>query len=458
MTRTAPPPEGRLAAPRRRRTVLGFVIALLAAAAVVVLYGTGAAGGQSETLSKFLVVVAVILVVSHLCGEVMRKIGQPPVLGEIVGGILLGPSALGLLWPGSSQWAGQDVLHSVDNVAQFGLVVFMFLLGCELRTGHRGGGRQIGAVIAGGMGLPFVAGIGLAFAAGPLFAGTGASTSHYVLFFGLAIAVTAVPVLARILVDLKVDRTEVGGLCMASAAIGDGLAWLVLAGLLAGTGKGHPGGLLVTGVLIALLVLVAFLGVRPLLARTLDRVKTDQVLTVILVVGAMLFAGLTQVMYLHPVIGAFLFGVVVPRGSPRVDRTCKQLQGFTVLILLPLFFAGVGLKTSIGMLGADLWPWLMFAAVVAVAVLSKVAGAAAGARLAGLNARRSLVVGMLMNCRGVTELVIAAIGLQAGMINEVCFTILVFMAVVTTATTGFAVRAAKRRGLMDDKGDAVVAA
>jgi len=238
MTRTAPPPEGRLAAPRRRRTVLGFVIALLAAAAVVVLYGTGAAGGQSETLSKFLVVVAVILVVSHLCGEVMRKIGQPPVLGEIVGGILLGPSALGLLWPGSSQWAGQDVLHSVDNVAQFGLVVFMFLLGCELRTGHRGGGRQIGAVIAGGMGLPFVAGIGLAFAASPLFAGTGASTSHYVLFFGLAIAVTAVPVLARILVDLKVDRTAVGGLCMASAAIGDGLAWLVLAACWRAPGRG----------------------------------------------------------------------------------------------------------------------------------------------------------------------------------------------------------------------------
>ncbi|MET7395834.1 cation:proton antiporter [Dactylosporangium sp. NPDC005572] len=428
------------------RTAWGVAAGLVVFAGAAALWGPDAlsprSGAPVDPLARFLLAVAVVLVVSHLFGHLLRRWGQPAVLGEILGGIVLGPSLLGLMWPGAVAWLfPAGVLDGLGKAAQLGLVVFMFLLGCELRLGRpeqdEAGAvrpRSVALVTVGGMGLPFLAGLGLAAAAGSRLSGTGGDGTAHRLFLGLALAVTALPVLARILVDLRLERTGVGALSLSAAAFGDAVAWLALTLIIAGAGGTadltHTAGLAVA------LALVTLLCVRPALRLLVDRVESTQLLTVVLVAGAVTYAALTQLIHLHPLIGAFLFGVAVPRGRPAVERLAGQLQGFTLTILLPLFFAGVGLTTSIGLLGGDAGRWLLFAVICVAAQLTKFAGAAGAARLAGLPAREAAQVGVLMNCRGVTELVIASVGLQAGLVNEFGFTILVLIAVLTTAVTG----------------------
>ncbi|MFE1150289.1 cation:proton antiporter [Streptomyces albidoflavus] len=428
-------------APARRPRLL--LAAAVLAAGTAVLVATGLFRGGTDTLwadplTRFLLAVTVILCVSHAFGELLGRIGQPPVVGEILAGLVLGPSVCGLLWPGATAWLfPPDVLSQVDKVAQLGLVVFMFLVGTEVRTGGVRTQGPLGAVVTGSMALPFVCGTGLALLFAPTLAGS-TTTTRFALFFGLAVSITAVPVLARILVDLDLDRTRVGSLTMTSAALGDGLAWLVLTVLLTGSGT-DGGALLTTAVWVLALVALTFLGVRPLLAALVPRLSDDRLLGAVLVAGALLWAVLTQVMHLHPVIGAFLFGTAVPQRLAAVERITTRLRGFTLVVLLPLFFAGVGVKTSLGSFGSSVGPWLMFAVVLVVAQLTKLAGAGGAARLAGVSARESWQIGVLMNCRGVTELIVATIGLQAGLINELCFAMLVLLALITTALTGVVV-------------------
>ncbi|QFU89736.1 cation:proton antiporter [Amycolatopsis sp. YIM 10] len=446
---TAEAGTARQATPARRRAWLriGTGLVILAAAVILLAPALFRTGREPVDLTtRFLLAVSVILLVSHLFGEVLRRLRQPPVLGEILGGLVLGPSVLGLVWPEAAAWLfPAGVVESLDKAAQLGLVVFMFLLGCELRTDRIRNRGAVGAVVVGGMGLPFVAGVGIALAAAPVLAGDRATTTMYALFVGLALAITALPVLARILLDLGQDRTGVGVLSISSAAIGDGLAWLVLTFILASTGDGDESGLEVAALAVAL-VLVTYLCVRPALAVLVRRMRSEQLLTVVLVAGAIGFSALTTTIHLHPVIGAFLFGTAVPRGSPTIDRISHRLQGFTLLILLPLFFAGVGLQTSIGLLGGDAGHWLLFAGILLAAQLTKLAGAGGGALLAGLPRGQALQVGVLMNCRGVTELVIATIGLGHGLISPLGFTILVLIAVITSAVTGVAMRYLLRTG------------
>lgn len=433
---------------RRRsvRTQVGAVTGLLVFGTAAVLWGPAllraeASRGEINPLARFLLAVAVVLLVCHVCGELMRRWGQPPVLGEIVGGLLLGPSALGLAWPAAQDWLFHaDVLVHLDRAAQLGLVIFMFLLGCELRTDMLRGPRVLGAVVAGSMGLPLIVGVGFALLFGGLLAGPTANAGAFVGFLGLALAITALPVLARILVDLRIDRTRVGVVAISAAAIGDGVAWTLLAVILAAsdvTGGGHAA--TTAGLAVAFVMFVG-LCVRPALAA-LDRYLgkrdgNEQVLLAVLVVGAIGSGAVSELIGLHPVIGAFLFGVAVPRRSPAVEQISRRIQGFTLAILLPLFFAGVGLKTSVGLLGSDPMHWVVFAAVLLIAVGTKFAGAGAGARLAGLPAADAMKIGVLMNCRGITELVVASIGLRYGLISPLGFTVLVLVAVITTAVTG----------------------
>jgi len=445
-----------------RRAWLGAAAGLLGLAGAAVAWGPGlfrgqARGGEVDPVARFLLAVALVLLVCHVFGELLRRWGQPPVLGEILGGLLLGPSALGLVWPAASGWLFRpDVLVHLDRAAQLGLVIFMFLLGCELRTdqlrgGQLRGARVLGLVVVGSMGLPLLAGIGFGLLSVGLLGGSGASASpvSFALFLGLALAITALPVLARILVDLRLDGTPTGVTALSAAAVGDGVAWTVLAVILAATGRTGTSAVATTAGLAVALVLFVALCVRPALAA-LDRyvsrrAGTEQLLLIALVVGAIGFSAITDLIGLHPVIGAFLFGVAAPRRSPVVAQIGRKIQGFTLAILLPLFFGGVGLKTSIGLLGAHLTHWLVFAAILLIAITTKILGAGGGARLAGLPGRDALHIGILMNCRGITELVVATIGLQYGLINTLGFTILVLVAVITTAATGPLMRVFARR-------------
>jgi Kef-type K+ transport system membrane component KefB len=411
--------------------VTGGLVVLVGAA---ILWGPSLVHGRpGDPVARFLFSVAVILLVCHVFGALLRRFGQPAVLGEVIGGLVLGPSVLGLVWPSSQGLLfPPPVLEALGYAAQLGLIVFMFLLGCELRTDSTGGGKLVGATVAGGMGLPFATGVAIALAAPSL----GSGSVAYVLFFGLALSITALPVLARILVDLGLSDTRLGATALSSAAIGDGVAWLVLTVILAGTGLSGTGDIATTAGLGAALMVATFLCVRPGLRTLVERTTSPQLLLGALVVGAIGYAGLTQLIGLHPVIGAFLFGVAVPRGAPVVTRLGEQLQGFTIAILLPLFFAGVGLSTSVGLLGTSATNWLLFAVVLAAAIAAKLVGAAGAARLAGLPTREAVRLGTLMNCRGVTELVVATIGLQYGLVSGLGFTILVLVAIITTAATG----------------------
>lgn len=421
----------------RARPAAGVAVGLLLLGGGVVLWaGDMSVARANDPITRFLVAVAAILIVAHACGHLARLAGQPPVLGEIIGGVLLGPSVLGALRPGAMGWLfpGQ-VMDALDKVGQLGLVVFMFLLGCELRTGTLPNRSAVGAVVIGGTALPMLAGIGLALTFGDRLAPGGAQTGPGVVFFGLALAVTALPVLAHILVGLGADRTPAGVLALSSSAIGDGLAWLVLTAILAGGPHRDGSDPLTTMLLVVVLVAVAVLVVRPLLAALLRRDPSQQLLTVLLIAAAIVFAVVTQSIGLHPLIGAFLLGAILPRGAPVVERISTQLQGFTLLVLLPIFFAGVGLSTSIGLVGSDPLNWLLLAATVVLAVLTKVGGVALGGRATGMAWSESVHVGVLMNCRGVTEIVLATVGLGAGLISELGFTVLVLVAIGTTALT-----------------------
>ncbi|XVV00856.1 cation:proton antiporter [Actinosynnema sp. CA-248983] len=416
-------------------TVVGALAAVVLGTALVLL-GGGAPHGV-DPAARLLLAVAVVLATCHLCGALLTRLGQPAVLGEVLGGILLGPSVLGALAPAAAAWLlPREVTAPLGVAAQLGLVTFMFLVGYGLRDElPRTGLRTVGVVTAGSVALPFAAGVAIAVPLAPHLAGADARPGGYPVFLGVALSITAVPVLARILTDLGLERSRVGAVALACAATGDGLAWAALTLVLAAA---TPASVWVTvGAGFSFLVFLRY-AARPLLARYARRAEHShtarRLLLPLLVVCASAAAGVTQSIGLHPVIGAFLLGTAVPR-TPLVDTARDQLQGFTVTVLLPLFFVGTGLATSIGLLGGSPTLWLVFAAVLVVACTAKFAGAGVAARLSGFTTGESMALGSLMNCRGVTELVIAGVGLEAGLINQTGFTVLVLVALLTTVIT-----------------------
>ncbi|MBF8188883.1 cation:proton antiporter [Nonomuraea sp. K274] len=402
-----------------------------------------------DPIARFLLAVAVIVLLSNLAGALLSRLRQPPIIGEILGGLLLGPSVLGAVWPAGREWIlPEQVLATLDLAAQLGLVTFMFLLGCELRLSTvRARQGLIASVVTLGMGLPFVAGTGIALLSGDMMRGPAGDGIAAPLFFGLALSITALPVLARILLDLGM-REGVGVLALACAAVGDVVMWgalTVLLAVLAVTGAGHA---LLTLGLGALLLAVTMLAVRPALAALVRRAGAENRFVLpVLVTGALIFAAASQLVGLHPLIGAFLFGTIVPRESAVVERIGHQLQGFTLMVLLPLFFAGVGLRTSVGLISGSAAHWLLFGAVLAIAVATKVLGGYGGARLGGLPRQDALRLGVLLNCRGVTELVVATIGYQYHLINELGLTVLTLVALITTAATAPVMRLLNTRSM-----------
>lgn len=406
--------------------------------------------GEIDVLTSFLLVVALILLCCHVLGSLLGRLRQPPVIGEILGGLLLGPSVLGAMWPsGHAALFPPGVLGALDLMAQLGLVVFVFLLGTEVRVEKLGlAGARVLGVLAGSMLLPFVAGVVVAPLVRERFAAPGAPATAYALFVGLAMSITALPVLARILTDLRLEGSPLGSLALTSAAFGDAVAWLVLIPILSAAGVGGADGGVLPLVLAVGLVVVAVTCVRPGLAVAVRFAsRTDggrRLLGPLLLAGAVAFASTAHVVGMHPLIGAFLFGLLVPRDALSAAGISAQLRGFTMWVLLPMFFADVGSDVSVGVLVGDATNWLLFLGVLAVAILPKFAGVLAGAYRTDLAQREKLALATLMNCRGVTELVMLSIGLHHGLISTTAFSVLVLVALVTTAMTSPAVQALLR--------------
>ncbi|TWV57371.1 cation:proton antiporter, partial [Streptomyces misionensis] len=395
----------------------------------------------ADPLSAVLIAVPVVILACRAGGALLQRLGQPAVVGEMCVGIMLGPTLLGRLWPAAEHWLlPPSVLPFTDVLGQLGLLVFMFLIGLELDLGvlrgHRGTAMAIGqASIA----LPLLLGAGLGLAMYGSQAPEHVGRLPFVLFIAVSMSITAFPVLARILAERGLYGTRLGTLAMACAAIGDVTAWCLLAlvvSLAVGTSTMDA---VNTVALTAGFAAVLVFGVRPLLARwSRERRGTGmrhEAVVIAVLFSAVCLAGLaTARIGVHTIFGAFLLGTVMPRGTPAVERAAGQLRSVAVPLLLPLFFVQTGLRTDLGGLH-DGSEWLWAAVILLLAVTGKWGGAALAARAVGQDTRSAAAIGVLMNCRGLTELIVLNIGYDMHVISAEVFTMLVLMALITTALT-----------------------
>ncbi|HEY3140690.1 MAG TPA: cation:proton antiporter [Acidimicrobiales bacterium] len=388
--------------------------------------------GATEVNVRMLLAVAVVIAGSRALGWGLARLGQPRVHGEIVAGILLGPSLLGQVWPGAVDYVfPPEVVDALRILAQLGLVIFMFLIGLELDLGKlHGHGRTALVVSNASIAVPLVLGALLALW---LYARLGQNTDPlgFVLFVGAAMAITAFPVLARVLQETGLYHTRIGVLTIACAAVDVVAAWCILAVAAAIVRSGGAADALQT-IALSLVFVVAMLRiVRPLLA----------LFPAIPIWGALVLAlgcaWITEQIGIHVIFGAFLAGTVMPRRDDALagihDRSeiHEKLETATLTLLLPVFFVVVGLETRVDLLD-QAYLWAVAALVLAVAVAGKWGGAMLAARAVGESWRDAATMGVLLNTRGLTELIVLSVGLELGVLSPTLFTILVLMALVTT--------------------------
>jgi Kef-type K+ transport system membrane component KefB len=391
-----------------------------------------------DMLAHVLLALVAVLVVGRLLGALLRYIGQPPVIGEVVAGIVLGPSLLGWLWPEAMAFLLPSSVEPFLNViAQLGVSLYMFLVGLELNPGlvrERAG--TVAATSLGSLAIPFALGAGLAPLLYPRLSTPDLPLSSFVLFLGVAMAITAFPVLARILTDRGMQKTPLGVMALACAAVDDVAAWCLLA-FVVGIAQAEVGGaFLVMGLTLAFIGLMV-LGVRPMAARWLARVDETRVtpgIIAIVVVALVLSALTTELIGVHAVFGAFLLGAVLPHDSAVARALVNKMETGVTILLLPAFFALTGMRTQIGLVsGVD--EWLLCGLIILVATAGKFGGTFLSARLTGLGGRESAALGVLMNTRGLMELIVLNIGLEMRVISPTLFAMMVLMALVTTMAT-----------------------
>lgn len=385
----------------------------------------------------FFLQMFVILAACRLVGLAAKRMGQPQVVGEMVAGVLLGPSLLGQLAPDvQGALFPAESLRVLFVAAQLGIGLYMFLVGVEFETElFHLQARSATAVSLSGLLVPFALGALLTpwLMTVPGLFGEKVRTYEAALFLGAAIAITAFPMLARIIYERGLTGTALGTLSLAAGAIGDAAAWCVLAVVLASFGGGMEVAVKAIGGGLIYTVFMLTVG-RRLLKRLGAAVEQEGKLTPHMLSGClmllMLGAWATDAAGIHAVFGGFLLGVAMPRGLLTRELQ-RQLEPFTVVFLLPMFFTYSGLNTrldmvnSVEMLGIAL-------VVLAASCLGKFGACWAAARLAGEDNRLALAVGVLMNARGMMELILLNIGLQRGIIQPPLFAVLVLMAVVTT--------------------------
>ncbi|KAA9159083.1 cation/H(+) antiporter [Amycolatopsis acidicola] len=394
---------------------------------------------DAETAARLVAGLLVIVLVARLLGFLAKKAGQPPVVGEILGGILLGPT----LFHGAvtSALFPTTVRPGLTLLANIGVCVFMFLVGLRYDHGRLAGTAKTAATVAlSAVALPFAGGAALAWY---LFASHPAPNRlGFVLFMGTAMSVTAFPVLARILADKGLIDTPVGGIALAIAAVDDVLAWSLLAVVVAlvQVTSGWQVLLIVPFAVVMLWV------VRPLLARAAPAdgrrggPAVSAVVFLALAAGLFVSAEVTDLLGLHAFFGAFLFGVVMPKGGAATlrERVLPWVERVSSVLLLPVFFMVAGLGVDLSTMDGQLLGELGLVLVVAVG--GKFGGAYLGARASGIRPRHATVLAALVNTRGLTELIALTVGLRLGMLDGSLYSLMVVMALVTTAMTGIVLR------------------
>ena len=400
--------------------------------------GVGAATGKGHALFHVLLALAAVIALGRILGKAFTYIGQPPVIGEVVAGILLGPSLLGRLSPDTMDFLlPRDAAPHLGIIAQLGAILYMFIVGLELNTGQlRAIAHSVFAVSHVSIVLPFVLGAALALWLYPTLSNQAVPFTSFALFVGVAMAITAFPVLARILTDRGLSRTGLGVTALGAAAIGDVTAWCLLA-LVVGVARSEIGAALQVILWTAVFVAAMLVVVRPLVGiyvRKYGDVPPARGTIAIVIIGVLLAALTTEAIGIHAVFGAFLVGVLIPHDSRLARDIGRKLYDVVTVLLLPAFFAFTGLRTQIGLVssGAE---WAMCAAIVLVATVGKFGGAFLAARWTGHSWRDAAAVGSLMNTRGLMELIVLNIGLDLGVISPTLFAMMVIMALVTTIAT-----------------------
>ena len=408
----------------------------------------GNAKGKFDFIFHVLITLAAVVATGHLLGQLLKPLGQPAVIGEVLAGIMLGPSFLGVFWPEAMHalipTAAIDphgqVLAALQGIAQLGIILYMFLVGVSLDASVlRRHAHAAVAVSHAGIVVPFVAGAALALWLYPMLSHEGISFASFALLVGVAMSVTAFPVLARILSDRKLEKTELGVTALGCAAADDVTAWCLLA-LVVGVAQAHLGGAIFATIGAAIFTIAIFVIVRPLAIKISAHWDAREgplpAIAIPGIMSALLLSALaTEAIGVHAVYGAFLLGVVVPHKSRLARELNTRVYDLVAVLLLPAFFAYTGMRTRITLL--DSWhAWLVCGVILLVAIAGKFGAVTFAARFSGQSWRRAAALGTLMNTRGLMELIVLNIGLDLGIISPTLFAMMVLMALVTTALAG----------------------
>ncbi|MDB5108280.1 MAG: sodium/hydrogen exchanger [Candidatus Binatus sp.] len=403
------------------------------------IFGSVSTRAHTGDLLHVLLALMVVIATARGLGWLFKAARQPAVVGEIIAGIVLGPSLLGRLAPGASEYLfPATVAPFLNIIAQVGVILYMFLVGLELdpallrKRGHATVAISHASIIA-----PFLLGAALALMLYPRLSSRDVPFTCFSLFLGVSMSVTAFPVLARILTDRRIHKTRMGAIALTCAAVDDVTAWCLLA-IVVSIAEAQATGAVATVAMALGFIALMFLVVRPAMVRLSllygNRGRLTQGVMAAVFVALLLSASATELIGIHAVFGAFALGAVIPHDSGMARELTDRLEDIVVVLLLPAFFAFTGLRTQIGLV-SGLEQWAICALIIAIASIGKFGGSALAARITGLSWRDASALGVLMNTRGLMELIVLNIGLDMKVLSPTLFAMLVIMALVTTFAT-----------------------
>jgi Kef-type K+ transport system membrane component KefB len=405
----------------------------------VVPFGAPSGAAHFDALLHLLLALVVVIVLARGLGSLFAYFHQPPVVGEIVAGIVLGPSLLGRIAPSVAAYVlPPSVAPFLGVLSQVGVILYMFLVGLELDPNLlRERGHATVAISHASIVAPFLLGSSLALFIYPRLATGDVPFTVFSLFMGVSMSVTAFPVLARILTDRKIHRSPMGVIALTCAAVDDVTAWCMLAFVVSVVKARASGAVLTFALTIGYIAAMAFV-VRPVMQRLAllygTKGRLTQGLMAVVFVALLLSALATDSIGIHAVFGAFALGAVIPHDSGLARELTDRLEDLVVVLLLPAFFAFTGMHTQIGLVSGAT-QWLICILIIIVASAGKFGGSLIAARLTGMGWRDASALGVLMNTRGLMELIVLNIGLELKVLSPTLFAMLVLMAVVTTFTT-----------------------
>ncbi len=402
-------------------------------------FGSGASLANEGGLLHVLLALVVVIATARAMGWIFRSANQPQVVGEILAGVVLGPSLVGRLAPGAEGYLFPVTVGPFLNIiAQVGVILYMFLVGLELDPALlRKRGHTTVAISHASIITPFLLGATIALYLYPKLSTSDVPFTCFSLFLGVSMSVTAFPVLARILTDRGIHKTRMGAIALTCAAVDDVTAWCMLAFVVSVARAQATGALATIAMALGFIVLMIAV-VRPAMVRLSllygNRGRLTQGVMASIFIALLISASATELIGIHAVFGAFALGAVIPHDSGMARELTDRLEDIVIVLLLPAFFAYTGLRTQIGLV-SGYEQWMMCALIIALASLGKFGGSAVAARITGLDWRDSSALGVLMNTRGLMELIVLNIGLEMNVISPTLFAMLVIMALVTTFAT-----------------------